>query len=169
LNETGLSYIMRAHEAHANGVSISKSARVFTIFSTSKDHHQGRTAVAGCILVDNDAIQVITRSPKYRNRVVHRRGSVSVQGLSWPELAERQLLGLVVADEPEDVDHNVYDNDSSSSSSADDNEERLLDDGMAFDLPAAPGGAMGMGMSNTMGMAMTDDANAVMPPVPPLG
>ena len=35
-----LSYVMRAHEAHAYGVSLSKRARCFTVFSTSKDHHQ---------------------------------------------------------------------------------------------------------------------------------
>ena len=32
--------------------------RVFTVFSTSKDHGQGRKAMAGCILVDVDKIQV---------------------------------------------------------------------------------------------------------------
>lgn len=32
--------------------------RVFTVFSTSKDHRQGERAMAGCILVDNDKIQV---------------------------------------------------------------------------------------------------------------
>jgi hypothetical protein len=31
---------------------------VFTVFSTSKDHRQGERAMAGCILVDNDKIQV---------------------------------------------------------------------------------------------------------------
>jgi hypothetical protein len=34
------------------------SHRVFTVFSTSKDHRQGERAMAGCILVDNDKIQV---------------------------------------------------------------------------------------------------------------
>lgn len=53
-----LSFIIRAHEAHAHGVSVSKSARVFTVFSTSKDHRQGSQAMAGCILVDFDKIQV---------------------------------------------------------------------------------------------------------------
>lgn len=32
--------------------------RVFTVFSTSKDHGQGKNAMAGCILVDFDKIQV---------------------------------------------------------------------------------------------------------------
>jgi hypothetical protein len=35
------------------------SRRVFTVFSTSKDHRQGERAMAGCILVDNDKIQVL--------------------------------------------------------------------------------------------------------------
>lgn len=36
LQQQGFSYIMRAHEAHAEGVAVSKGARVFTVFSTSK-------------------------------------------------------------------------------------------------------------------------------------
>eukprot|EP00953_Heterococcus_sp_UTEX-ZZ885_P002875 2078-Heterococcus_DN1.PRE.1 len=64
VDQHGYSYIVRAHEAHSEGVSLSKGARVFTVFSTSKDHNQGRTAMAGCILVDNDEIQIINRSPK---------------------------------------------------------------------------------------------------------
>jgi len=43
---------------------------VFTVFSTSKDHRQGAKAMAGCILVDFDKIQVINRSPKYKNKYV---------------------------------------------------------------------------------------------------
>ena len=39
---------MRAHEAHAEGVAVSKGGKVFTIFSTSKDHNQGDKAMAGC-------------------------------------------------------------------------------------------------------------------------
>ena len=37
------------------------STRVFTVFSTSKDHRQGTAAMAGCILVDFDKIQVCDR------------------------------------------------------------------------------------------------------------
>lgn len=58
LNTNNFSYIVRAHEAHAEGVGLSKGARVFTVFSTSKDHGQGAGAMAGCILVDGDAIRV---------------------------------------------------------------------------------------------------------------
>ena len=42
LKENGLDCIIRAHEAQAAGVSISKSAKVVTVFSTSKDHGCGR-------------------------------------------------------------------------------------------------------------------------------
>ena len=49
-----------------------QGARVFTVFSTSKDHRQGAKAMAGCILVDFDKIQVINRSPKYKNKYVPR-------------------------------------------------------------------------------------------------
>jgi diadenosine tetraphosphatase ApaH/serine/threonine PP2A family protein phosphatase len=58
LEKNNLSFIIRAHEAHAHGVSLSKAAKVFTVFSTSKDHGQGKKAMAGCILVDTDKIQV---------------------------------------------------------------------------------------------------------------
>eukprot|EP00597_Dinobryon_sp_UTEXLB2267_P000795 CAMPEP_0170073404 /NCGR_PEP_ID=MMETSP0019_2-20121128/10839_1 /TAXON_ID=98059 /ORGANISM="Dinobryon sp., Strain UTEXLB2267" /LENGTH=565 /DNA_ID=CAMNT_0010282935 /DNA_START=107 /DNA_END=1804 /DNA_ORIENTATION=+ len=95
LEANNLSYIIRAHEAHAHGVSISKGARVFTVFSTSKDHRQGERAMAGCILVDCDQIQVINRSHKYKNKYVHRRTSVAVENLTSDQLEERRRLGLV--------------------------------------------------------------------------
>lgn len=63
LAQQDFSYIMRAHEAHADGVAVSKGARVFTVFSTSQDHNQGSQAMAGCMLVDNEKLQVINRSP----------------------------------------------------------------------------------------------------------
>jgi len=95
LNTNNLSYIIRAHEAHAHGVALSKSARVFTVFSTSKDHRQGSQAMAGCILVDVDRIQVINRSHKYKNKYVHRRTSISLENLSSKELEDRRKIGLV--------------------------------------------------------------------------
>jgi len=95
LKQQGFSYIMRAHEAHAEGVALSKGARVFTVFSTSQDHNQGANAMAGCMLVDNDKLQVINRSPAYKNQYVHRRDSVSVSNLSPAEMEKRLKLGLV--------------------------------------------------------------------------
>ncbi len=59
LKEGKMSYIIRAHEAHSEGVALSKGAKVFTVFSTSKDHGQGQGAMCGCILVDAGRIQVI--------------------------------------------------------------------------------------------------------------
>jgi len=95
LQEQDFSYIMRAHEAHADGVAVSKGARVFTVFSTSQDHNQGSHAMAGCMLVDNEKLQVINRSPAYKNQYVHRRDSVSLAALSETEIQKRIQLGLV--------------------------------------------------------------------------
>jgi len=95
LKRNNLSYVIRAHEAHAQGVALSKSARVFTVFSTSKDHRQGQRAMAGCVLVDVDDIKVINRSHKYKNKYVHRRSSVSLQGMDKEEVERRRRLGLV--------------------------------------------------------------------------
>jgi len=102
LSQHNFSYIMRAHEAHADGVAVSKGGKVFTIFSTSKDHNQGKEALAGCILVDFEKMQVINRSPAYRNQYVHRRDSVSVSKLSETEMEQRVHLGLVTEEMSED-------------------------------------------------------------------
>lgn len=110
LAQHNYSYIMRAHEAHAEGVALSKGARVFTVFSTSKDHNQGNQAMAGCILVDNDKLQVINRSPAYKNQYVHRRDSVSLVNLDDQEIQKRFKLGLVTAApaaEDEDSDEDL--------------------------------------------------------------
>ena len=104
LKQQGFSYIMRAHEAHAEGVAASKGARVFTVFSTSQDHNQGSNAMAGCMLVDNDKLQVINRSPAYKNQYVHRRDSVSVMNLSQEELQKHIRLGLIRETPPLDDD-----------------------------------------------------------------
>ena len=95
LKANNLSFIIRAHEAHSHGVSLSKAARVFTVFSTSKDHRQGDRAMAGCILVDEDKIQVINRSASYKNRYVHRRTSISLECLSDEQLEQRRKVGLI--------------------------------------------------------------------------
>ena len=95
LKRNDLSYIIRAHEAHAHGVSLSKSARVFTVFSTSKDHRQGGRAMAGCVLVDCENIKVINRSHKYKNKYVHRRSSVTLQGMDADVMENHKKLGLV--------------------------------------------------------------------------
>ncbi|CAM9106958.1 unnamed protein product [Phaeothamnion confervicola] len=92
LREGNMSYIVRAHEAHSEGVSLSKGAKVFTVFSTSKDHGQGKGAMCGCILVDFDKLLVINRSTKYRNKYVHKRDSFSVANLS---LAEKEKLAKI--------------------------------------------------------------------------
>ena len=107
LEQVDCSYIMRAHEAHAEGVAVSKGARVFTVFSTSQDHNQGSHAMAGCILVDNDKLQVINRSPAYKNQYIHRRDSVSLAHVSELEIQKRIRLGLVKDDNNSSSSHVV--------------------------------------------------------------
>ncbi len=51
--------------------------------------------MAGCILIDFEKMQVINRSPAYRNQYVHRRDSVSLAMLSEAEIKERVQLGLI--------------------------------------------------------------------------
>jgi len=139
LQQQGFSYIMRAHEAHAEGVAVSKGARVFTVFSTSKDHNQGNNAMAGCILIDFEKMQVINRSPAYRNQYVHRRDSVSLAMLSEAEIKERVQLGLIEGytgqeEEFEEEEWEEFDEDEMNASredfdsSVDDDEEYVIDD-----------------------------------------
>jgi len=120
LQEQGFSYIMRAHEAHAEGVAVSKGARVFTVFSTSRDHNQGSQALAGCILVDDERLQVINRSPAYKNQYVHRRDSLSLQTLSHLEIAKRIKLGLVTPGDDDDYDDDDDDDENWDDFSSDD-------------------------------------------------
>lgn len=130
LQQQGFSYIMRAHEAHAEGVAVSKGARVFTVFSTSKDHNQGSQALAGCILVDGDKLQVINRSPAYKNQYVHRRDSVSLASLSTAEIAKRMRLGLVTQN-PDDSSDEEWDD---LESSEDEEDERMVQQQQQEDL-----------------------------------
>lgn len=102
LTQGNLSYIVRAHEAHSEGVSLRKGAKVFTVFSTSKDHGQGKGATCGCILVDFQRLLVINRSTKYKNKYVHRRDSVSLANLTLQEFQAQVELGLVVQPDSED-------------------------------------------------------------------
>lgn len=75
---------------------------MFTVFSTSKDHGQGKGATCGCILVDFHRLLVINRSAKYKNKYVHRRDSVSLANLTLQELQAQVDLGLVVQPDSED-------------------------------------------------------------------
>ena len=40
-------------------------------------------------------MQVINRSPRYKNKYVHKRTSMSLQGLTAEEVSGRQKLGLI--------------------------------------------------------------------------
>lgn len=126
LAQHGFSYIMRAHEAHADGVAVSKGGKVFTIFSTSKDHNQGSKAMAGCILVDFENLQVINRSHAYKNVYVHRRDSVSIEQLSKQEIDDRTRLGLITEnpsiEEDEESEGSFEEFDESEDSSSEDDD-----------------------------------------------
>jgi len=131
LEQHNFSYIMRAHEAHADGVAVSKGGKVFTIFSTSKDHNQGNEAMAGCILVDFENLQVINRSHAYKNVYVHRRDSVSVAKLSDKEIKERLDLGLVT-ENPTDVEYEEDSSDEEFNSFDEDDEDDENEDDYIF-------------------------------------
>jgi hypothetical protein len=62
LAANGLSRILRAHEAAVEGVSLSQSARVVTLFSTSADHGLGASATCACALVENQQLRVFNRA-----------------------------------------------------------------------------------------------------------
>lgn len=83
---------------------------MFTVFSTSKDHGQGKGATCGCILVDFHRLLVINRSVKYKNKYVHRRDSVSLANLSLQELQAQADLGLIVQpdSDEEEVRHRGF-------------------------------------------------------------
>mmetsp|Transcript_53897 Transcript_53897/g.131759 ORF Transcript_53897/g.131759 Transcript_53897/m.131759 type:complete len:651 (+) Transcript_53897:121-2073(+) len=63
LNKYSFQHVFRGHEAQQSGVGVSKSARLTTIFSTSRDHFaQDITATCGCVLVDHEYIHPIVRA-----------------------------------------------------------------------------------------------------------
>mmetsp|Transcript_26105 Transcript_26105/g.34283 ORF Transcript_26105/g.34283 Transcript_26105/m.34283 type:complete len:513 (+) Transcript_26105:389-1927(+) len=95
LSEHNFSYIIRAHEAHSHGVSLRMAAKVFTVFSTSRDHGQGSKALAGCILIDMNCIKVINKSASYKNKLIHRENSKAFLGASQSMMDLRERLGLV--------------------------------------------------------------------------
>lgn len=80
LQQHKFSRILRAHEAKLDGVAVSKSARVITIFSTSKDHGLGEDAKCGCLLIDHGKIIAINQSPQVTKSLqLQRRRSMSFQ------------------------------------------------------------------------------------------
>ena len=105
---------------------MSKGGKVFTIFSTSKDHNQGSKAMAGCILVDFENLQVINRSHAYKNVYVHRRDSVSIEQLSKQEIDDRTRLGLITEnpsiEEDEESEGSFEEFDESEDSSSEDDD-----------------------------------------------
>ncbi|KAG1706572.1 hypothetical protein DVH05_001720 [Phytophthora capsici] len=84
LGQYGFSRILRAHEAAREGLSFSNSARVITIFSTSKDHGLGDDASCGCVLVDNQQLRFFNRARSAGRNIRQRRLSNSKSNsTSW--------------------------------------------------------------------------------------
>ena len=62
LEQHKVSYIFRGHEAQQHGIGLSRSGRLCTVFSTSKDHFAGDVkTTCGCVLVSRDGILPIVR------------------------------------------------------------------------------------------------------------
>ncbi len=102
LSRNDFSYIIRAHEKTIDGMSISKDARVITVFSTSKDHNLGSHAVAACLLIDDSRIEVITKDPSYER--IRRMNSGSCSSFQLYSNSEG-VMGL----DKYEVETEVYD------------------------------------------------------------
>ncbi|GMF42948.1 unnamed protein product [Phytophthora fragariaefolia] len=87
LGQYGFSRILRAHEATREGLSFSNSARVITVFSTSKDHGMGDDASCGCVLVDNQHLRFFNRARgagrNHRQQLFRRYIGTGISGSSW--------------------------------------------------------------------------------------
>ena len=77
--------LVRAHQATASGVGVSKGARVITVFSTSTDHGLGASATCGCILIEGGSITPIVRSEAYT--LGHSRASAAAPAAPSPAAA----------------------------------------------------------------------------------
>ncbi|KAG7393537.1 hypothetical protein PHYPSEUDO_007374 [Phytophthora pseudosyringae] len=86
LGQYGFSRILRAHEAAREGLSFSNSARVITVFSTSKDHGLGDDASCGCVLVDNQHLRFFNRARSagrnHRQQLLRRHNGSSTSWIS---------------------------------------------------------------------------------------
>ncbi|KAE9359174.1 hypothetical protein PF008_g2344 [Phytophthora fragariae] len=82
LGKYGFSRILRAHEATREGLSFSNSARVITVFSTSKDHGMGDDASCGCVLVDNQHLRFFNRA-RNTGRNQRQQQFRRTSGSSW--------------------------------------------------------------------------------------
>ncbi|EKX38584.1 hypothetical protein GUITHDRAFT_77129 [Guillardia theta CCMP2712] len=79
-----VSYVFRGHEAQQHGIGLSRSTRLCTIFSTSKDHFAPEVkTTCGCVLVNRDGILPIVRGqpqqPKGSKTLGMRQGRLPLQ------------------------------------------------------------------------------------------
>ena len=62
LEQHKVAFVLRGHEAQQNGIGLSRSGRLCTVFSTSKDHFAGDVkTTCGCVLISRDGILPIVR------------------------------------------------------------------------------------------------------------
>ena len=62
LEQHKVAFVFRGHEAQQNGIGLSRSGRLCTVFSTSKDHFAGDVkTTCGCVLVTRESILPIVR------------------------------------------------------------------------------------------------------------
>jgi hypothetical protein len=86
-------------------------------------------------LVDFEKLQVINRSPAYRNQYVHRRDSSSVAKLTEEEIKQHERVGLITALSVDEADRHDDDDDEDFEEEWDDmdadskeNDDESLDD-----------------------------------------
>lgn len=86
----GYQYIFRAHQEKADGVRVSDSARVVTIFSTSD--YAGHQNGAGCILVHNGKIRMAIKKPTKQEKETSKGGTSprTAAGKSLPGFGGRR-------------------------------------------------------------------------------
>jgi len=67
LEQHKVGFVFRGHEAQQHGIGLSRSGRLCTVFSTSKDHFAGDVkTTCGCVLVSRDGILPIVRGEAKR-------------------------------------------------------------------------------------------------------
>lgn len=74
----GFSIMLRAHQASAAGIAVSKNGKIVTVFSTSKDHALDR-ATCAYVLVEDSKVIAVNRILEEPVRVHKQRPDIRVQ------------------------------------------------------------------------------------------
>jgi len=76
LEQHNVGFVFRGHEAQQHGIGLSRSGRLCTVFSTSKDHFAGDVkTTCGCVLVSRDGILPIVRGEGVKRPISFRSPS----------------------------------------------------------------------------------------------